>query len=1168
MTTEASTTATTTDAPLNPAHPSDFAELVRTELQLDATDELYGKTWLEKPPRQLFGVALSGGGIRSATFNLGLLQGLHERGMLPGFDYLATVSGGGYTGAFWTQWRRLHPGKIFPDSAAANSAEPHEIGHLRRFSNFLSPTLGVFNFDTGRVIIALINAIIPSVVGALSFLALLLCGSIVIAALVLIAPGLIATHVLPPWTWRSFDIATAIGAFLCMGVFGAAHFVVMFKMWSESIDKRLIKMTGVVLVLVLAALWAVLLGRVPQLTHDAMMLFSELGTCNDVCTSSTLLRGTTWLYALAPAIALMLLPAITGLLRVIDEGHISVRPTWAAVADQVNSWYVFAAAAWIVLTAMWWSSFNLYLWATTHPAALSAGSASSIPLVAIVTWLSRKVGHTSRSSESLWQRAGRLAVVVAGYVIVAAMSILMMTLLVHVQHQHWWLYTCLVIALGMLYVMLFYDPNRVGLHDFYRGRIARGFIGASHATGRATDDSTMEQAEDDVRLANLRGPEVNIAGPVHLVVCAANNLTPREPLSSLSRGAESAVLSPVGWSVGNNWVRWPERPPTNTDTWKAESPKLSSAVTASGAAFNTQMGSKSIALGPAMAFVMSSLGLRLGLWLRHPKNVDASHTIVRRRQGSALIEELLGRSDARNGEWVFLSDGGHFDNTGLYELVRRHCRFILMSDCGADAERAFDDLGSAVRRVREDFGVDIKINMEPLKPDDQGFSRQPMVAGDIHYPNGDTGTLLIVKPSLTGSEPPDVLQYRARNAQFPHQSTGDQFFDEAQWESYRRLGLHVARTAFQATSGNYRHPALSADDDTLFACESITDLRMRMARDFSGARREWLARPADFEQRIERLAAAFGGLDALLPHTGALLSRELSWECPPCSTEEPSASVPTGSEYLSALSALRQALVVFESAFLNERLATNFNQPMYSGVMNVMARWMTAPLMHAWWPLLSSTCGAAFRQFAAAQFMVSATQTSCELSTTSRTGALPLASRHRPTLPVSERTSSMRLILTLATPSAPSADKTTQHIEVARLDGYTSEDNTVMVWEGRDLYVPPGLWGMGFGSRMLADTMQHTTRSTGAAIATQHWVLIPSLLTGTPDEKKDSADLQQLYLDAGFTTASAEKCRDPMVQNAYSHYCLLRADRKHELQLPDHIAELQNDPRLVVLMRS
>jgi hypothetical protein len=79
--------------------------------------------------------------------------------------------------------------------------------------------------------------------------------------------------------------------------------------------------------------------------------------------------------------------------------------------------------------------------------------------------------------------------------------------------------------------------------------------------------------------------------------------------------------------------------------------------------------------------------------------------------------------------------------------------------------------------------------------------------GTIHYPETDpdgkadsdfgTGLLLYFKASLTGDEPEDVREYRARFSAFPHQSTADQFFTESQFESYRVLGLHIARTALK-----------------------------------------------------------------------------------------------------------------------------------------------------------------------------------------------------------------------------------------------------------------------------------------------------------------------------------------------------------------------------------
>src|SRR5207302_7995787 len=116
-------------------------------------------------------------------------------------------------------------------------------------------------------------------------------------------------------------------------------------------------------------------------------------------------------------------------------------------------------------------------------------------------------------------------------------------------------------------------------------------------------------------------------------------------------------------------------------------------------------------------------------------------------------------------------------------------------DCGADPEVAFDDFGNAVRRIREDFGVEIDVDLSPLKPNAARLSKQHVAVGTIMYdPRGaqkDTGVLVYLKPTLTGHEPCDISQYRTRHAAFPHESTGYQFYHDAPWESSLRSRQHA-----------------------------------------------------------------------------------------------------------------------------------------------------------------------------------------------------------------------------------------------------------------------------------------------------------------------------------------------------------------------------------------
>jgi hypothetical protein len=172
---------------------------------------------------------------------------------------------------------------------------------------------------------------------------------------------------------------------------------------------------------------------------------------------------------------------------------------------------------------------------------------------------------------------------------------------------------------------------------------------------------------------------------------------------------------------------------------------------------------------------------------------------------------------------VYLSDGGHFENLGLYELVKRRCKFIIACDAGEDPNYALEDLGNAVRKCREDIGVEIELLTKPVVPqssdanggkdssEDEGKSsgsgkkltKWHCVVGKIHYENADVNTdetpgiFVYIKASLTGDEPADVLNYQTAHPTFPHQSTADQWFTESQFESYRRLGQHVVETMFE-----------------------------------------------------------------------------------------------------------------------------------------------------------------------------------------------------------------------------------------------------------------------------------------------------------------------------------------------------------------------------------
>ncbi|MDT5294062.1 MAG: hypothetical protein QOJ76_942, partial [Acidobacteriota bacterium] len=244
--------------------------------------------------------------------------------------------------------------------------------------------------------------------------------------------------------------------------------------------------------------------------------------------------------------------------------------------------------------------------------------------------------------------------------------------------------------------------------------------------------------------------------------------------------------------------------------------KLGTAVAASGAAASSNMGYFSPSV--FVTFVLTFFNARLGWWLGNP-GVHGADTFYRSHPQSALspiLDEAFGLTNERN-PYVLLSDGGHFENLGLYEMVLRRCRNIIVVDGSADPSGSYDDLGGAVRKIRIDFGIPIEfpspfpiISRPESEQPDGKKSGQYFVVGDIHYeyvddpkiaregipaagktPHPLTGKLIYIKPAIYDREPRDIFNYAKGDLSFPHESTADQFFDEPQFESHRMLGFYI-----------------------------------------------------------------------------------------------------------------------------------------------------------------------------------------------------------------------------------------------------------------------------------------------------------------------------------------------------------------------------------------
>jgi hypothetical protein len=337
--------------------------------------------------------------------------------------------------------------------------------------------------------------------------------------------------------------------------------------------------------------------------------------------------------------------------------------------------------------------------------------------------------------------------------------------------------------------------NLFSLHNFYRNRLTRAYLGASRPR-RNPHPYTGFDENDDIALSELAKQR-----PYH-IINAAINFTDGGELAVQDRKAGSFVFTPnyCGYQLDadpdSGFYRESKeygKYDKNDDGFR-----LGSAVAVSGAAASPNMGFHS---SPAVAFLLTLFNVRLGRWCGNPGNESGAWKKSDPTLGFwYLLSELFGYSSLKS-EFVNLSDGGHFENLGLYELVRRKCNHIVVCDAGADENFNFEDLAGAIRKCRTDFGVEIEVeDLDELRHLESGnrFSRRHYATGKIIYDPEHEGTLLLLKPSLTEKTdfPADIRNYADMNETFPQQSTADQWFDEAQFESYRKLGCYVVQSLF------------------------------------------------------------------------------------------------------------------------------------------------------------------------------------------------------------------------------------------------------------------------------------------------------------------------------------------------------------------------------------
>ena len=893
--------------------------------------------WIQHCHQQnLFGICLSGGGIRAATFALGVLQGLVEKKLLSKADYISTVSGGGYLGA-WLQGvaaRESDYREVLCPKRTPDLADKDPITFLRKYSNYLAPRNGL---SLDFVVIPLIwfrnmmlnQAIIISALMALYIVLLVPAGALRYVAMngsfcLVIALGLLALVSASIAVWR----------------IGAQLYATVKRKFEEEPPPEKCKpvlleqhvgqeIANPLLVAVLLQVYLLSVfrpnpwGYVVEgvLLYTLVFLLQSLGgflqcyseqhcTKKDHPEAKNKVTPRAWLQVvwMSGITASFLLLLIANIWRLCDRwqpatplgSHLVT--AWAVplyflalfvgiglhiglmgrdFPDASREWLARLGALLLSYIVIWSLLFalgifapfgiaKLWLWTTASKSRIGAWIVSSgigtwllTTLMSVLAGKSSKTGSLNPDQQNkqsttidLIARYGPL-IAIPG--ILAAVAFATQVVLHYrswcasdgwvkgLVDSYWpglpfttlnWIFPFLLLVFLVavfLVLSVRVNINEFSMHHFYKNRLVRCYLGASatqlQGSGverctRKPDPFTGFDPKDDLKLSSLRSREQeeerNKKAESGLKLVANKPRVPYPLMNAtltVTAGVELATQErkALPWFFGPLYSGFfPARSDVDREMRGADPPyantqhlgqgvSLGTAMAISGAAVSPNWGFHS---SPQTAFLLTLFNVRLGWWMGNPTRGEEYIT----RPGPAialwwLLRELFGFVDEGSG-FVNLSDGGNFENLGLYELVRRRCRHIIVIDAEQDQDYLFESLGGAVRKCRADFGVEIQINPRPILPQPK-FSRTHCVVGRILYPQEDSeckqdpqakaepekGYLLYLKSSITGDEPADVEEYRRENPDFPQQSTLDQFFSESQFESYRRLGLHVARTA-------------------------------------------------------------------------------------------------------------------------------------------------------------------------------------------------------------------------------------------------------------------------------------------------------------------------------------------------------------------------------------
>lgn len=797
-----------------------------------------------QPPKDLSGIALSGGGIRSASFCLGILQALSYAGWLKKIDFLSMVSGGGYIGSSLTwmlhkKWqgpngetipygleRKNFPYGSYPmvgmedvdqknRSADWNVYKGRMLRYLRQHARYLTPGDGI-NF------MSLVAVVLRNTLFSLYVYGGMLAVLFAIGWSYVFEPA--STIAVFKWiggqvSWFPMAINGALAAATLLGlILLAAIAVYVVRTWlprklSTGYRLRYVYERWMGRMLMVLLIFAIV-GLVPVAYHWIDQAGRHKPPATEISISGTSDK----------------LGAVT-LAGTIRRGE-SQKPSAGTSADEPSQ--------------KW--QFSQFKSALTGALSTLIGALSSVLAFAQQGQRKKKIPTG-------------VFVVIASFclifgVLMLAYHFAAMLRTVSVFEPGWWM----LFAGLFLFFLRAPNLNYLSMHRYYRDRLMETFTpdlpDAIHVDGPVPGIDKSADSTPLHEMINEHNPGPWAPYPIiNTNIVLVSSDVPK----FRGRGGDNFILTPK--FCGSNATGWCEtrRSPYYNMT-------LPTAMAISGAAVHSNAGGggAGITRTPWLSFLMGFFNIRLGYWADNPTpkwdrlcriaqaqqrqfeiparcDYPAQHVLLNlcgmvygawcrlisvvsmavhgllslpvfaavskpNALYPGMLEMFLRKNLNENSRMVQLSDGGHFENLGLYELVRRRLKLIIVCDGTADAKYGFDDLANAIEKVRADFGALVLFDtadMESLTPksvietgDDAGkkitYADRGYLIGRIIYNDREEATLIYLTTTFNKGLSADLYAYRKAHDEFPDEPTGDQFFDEKQFEAYRELGYQIA----------------------------------------------------------------------------------------------------------------------------------------------------------------------------------------------------------------------------------------------------------------------------------------------------------------------------------------------------------------------------------------